>query len=201
MAQRLPLGRDGGIRAISVGLALRAEIFDDPFVARYGFGDGFLHKLLLRVDLRMTAGNPFGPDELLRRRAGSFRVVLVANGFAVFITRSARTGNAELFGLHAPAGRGDFLVLAHEPADSLASLGTSATSTAAASGASPARETNDGDQRQCDAHENSRSQKPHRNILEHREEIVDRDHQLKSNRMAKRSDVVAPNVLLALVMG
>ena len=114
---------------MSVRVALWAQVFDNPLVARNLLRDCLLHQLLAGVDGR-TAGDPLGPDELLR--AGMNRVLIatfiaeLADCLAVFATRFARSRNAEVFTLAAPAGDLHLLSLANEPAGFLTGIRTTA---------------------------------------------------------------------------
>ena len=101
----------------ATGLAVFAERFNDPFVARNGLRHRFLHELLFGVDLGTAARSPFGPDEFLRLRAGCLGIDrLVTDRFDVLAAGATRAGNTEVFLLAAPADDGDFFLFADQPA-------------------------------------------------------------------------------------
>ena len=101
----------------ATGLALFAQSFDDPFVARNGLRHRFLHELLFGVDLGTAARNPFGPSEFLRLRAGCLGGRrLVTDRFDVLAAGTTRAGNTEVFLLAAPAGDGDFFLFVDQSA-------------------------------------------------------------------------------------
>lgn len=139
-------------RCFAIRSTLRAEVFDDPFVAGDRFGDRALHQFFLRVDLR-AAGNPFGPHELLGLHTRGLWIVVLAHKVALLATRLTGTRDAEFLTPAAPAGRGDFFVFTHEPADLLAALGASAVRTATTAGTSTARNDTDHGERQKSPHD------------------------------------------------
>ena len=141
----------------AVGLALRAEVFDNPFEARHGFGDGSLHEPLPRVDRGVSARNPLGPDEAFRFRARRFRIVtLIRHKALVLAVGLAGTGNAELFRFAAPLSHRDLLVFANEPADFLAPVRAAAMRTATQLSTSGGGDRDRQTQRQKDSDDPSR---------------------------------------------
>ena len=167
-----------------------------------------LQKLLLGVNLG-AAGGPFPPDESWCPTATSFvtgATGRVAHVLAMLASGLAGTGQAVVHSFAAPADCLDFLLFADKPAD-LAAFRRAAAMLAAAisvAGNCQTRHNQESGERRNDQSpgERSHSSIPFENSVAGGATAGEaRNYQLKSNRMARISDFVFPNVVSAVVMG
>ncbi len=178
-------------------LALLTHCFDDPFVTRDGLRHRLLHELLFGVDVGTVTRAPVSPDELLRLSTGSLGIIgFLADRLDVLTAGATRAGNTEVFLFAAPAGDRDFFLFADEAAGLLKGcVVTAAVGATPLVGETSLRREQ---QRECEQ-QRSLERCIETNRMSYHGVLL--PYQLKSNRVANRSEFVLPNVVWPLVTG